>query len=473
MLHWDMSVLMPSGGAEARAEQLAALKLTRHEMLTDPRVAEWLDAAEADPPADPWRAANLREMRRAWVHGSAVEADLLEAMSRASSSCEMTWREARPANDFARVAPKLAEVLSLVRQVAAAKAEALSCTPYEALMDEYEPGVRAGRIDGLFGELAEFLPGFVEDALARQDAQPAPIQPQGPFPMSAQRGLAEKLMHGLGFDFESGRLDESLHPFCGGVPDDVRITTRYYEHDFAQSLMGVLHETGHALYEMGLPAEWRLQPVGNARGMAMHESQSLLVEMQVCRGRPFMEFAGPMMRDAFGGDAAAWAPDNLQHLYARVERSLIRVDADEATYPAHVILRYRLEQALIGGDLAVDDLPGAWNDGMKELLHIVPPDDKDGCLQDIHWYDGAFGYFPTYTMGALAAAQIYQAAFRARPGIPDAVAKGDFQPLMGWLRENIHGKASLGTTDEILTQATGKPLGTADFKAHLQARYLT
>lgn len=473
MLHWDMSVLMPTGGAEARAEQLAALKLTRHELLTDPQVGDWLSEAEADPPGDPWKAANLREMRRAWVHGSAVDADLLEALSRASSSCEMVWREARPANDFARVAPHLREILTLTRQVADAKAAALGCSPYEALMDEYEPGVRADRIDGLFGELAEFLPGFIEDALSRQGARPAPVEPEGPFPMSAQRDLAEKLMHRVGFDFESGRLDESLHPFCGGVPDDVRITTRYYEHDFAQSLMGVLHETGHAMYEMGLPAKWRLQPVGDARGMAMHESQSLLVEMQVCRGRSFMEFAGPLMRESFDGNPAAWEPDNLYRLYARVERSLIRVDADEATYPAHVILRYRLEQAMIAGDLAVDELPGAWNDSMKELLHIVPPDDKDGCLQDIHWYDGAFGYFPTYTMGALAAAQIYQAALRARPDIPSAVAAGDFQPLMGWLRDNIHAKASFGTTDEILTEATGKPLGTEDFKAHLRTRYLS
>ena len=472
MLHWDMSVLMPAGGAGARTEQLAALKLTRHELLTAPEVADWLNEADADPPADPWQAANLAEMRRSWVHASAVDAELLEASTKAGSACEMVWREARPANDFAKVAPYLEEVLDLSRQVAAAKAAVLGCTPYEALMDQYEPGVRTERIDALFADLADFLPGFVDDAVARQAARGEAVAPEGPFPVDAQRALGERLMRALGFDFEHGRLDVSLHPFCGGVPDDIRITTRYYEDDFAQSLMGVLHETGHALYEMGLPDGWRHQPVGTARGMAMHESQSLLVEMQACRSREFIDFAAPLMREAFAADGAAWSPENLHRLYTKVERSLIRVDADEATYPAHVILRYRLEQALISGDLAVADLPGAWNEAMRELLHIEPPDDTDGCMQDIHWFDGAFGYFPTYTMGALAAAQLFDAAKRAKPDIPDAIAAGDFAPLMSWLRENVHTQASLGTTDEIMIRATGAPLGVEKFKDHLQARYL-
>ena len=472
MLHWDMAVLMPAGGAEARAEQLAALKLTRHELLTAPEVADWLDEAEADPPKDPWAAANLAEMRRSWVHGSAVPADLLEASSKAGSACEMVWRDARPQNDFAKVAPHLERVLDLARQVADAKAAVLDCTPYEALMDQYEPGVRSERIDELFADLASFLPDFVENALARQAERGPALTPEGPFSVDSQRALGERLMRALGFDFERGRLDVSLHPFCGGVPDDIRITTRYYEDDFAQSLMGVLHETGHALYEMGLPDDWRHQPVGTARGMAMHESQSLLVEMQACRSREFIDFAAPLMREAFGADGAAWTPENLHRLYTKVERSLIRVDADEATYPAHVILRYRLEQALISGDLAIADLPGAWNDAMRELLDIVPPDDTDGCLQDIHWFDGAFGYFPTYTMGALAAAQLFDAAKRANPEIPGAIAAGEFAPLMSWLRDNVHSQASIGSTDDILTAATGAPLGTDTFKAHLESRYL-
>ena len=473
VLHWDMAVMMPAGGAAARAEQLAALKLTRHEMLTGARLGDLLDEAAGEKNSDPWRAANLREMGRARVHAGAVEGDLLEAASKAGSACEMAWRVARPANDFKSVAPLLDEVLSLTRRIAGAKAEALGCAPYEALLDQYEPGAKTARIDALFADLAGFLPGFLDDVLAHQRSRPPALPLDGPFPVDAQRALGTRMMRTLGFDFENGRLDVSLHPFCGGVPDDIRITTRYHEDDFAQGLMGVLHETGHALYEMGLPAEWRHQPVGIARGMALHESQSLLIEMQACRGREFIEFAAPLIRETFAVSGPEWQADNLHRHYTRVEPGLIRVDADEVTYPAHVILRYRLEQALIAGDMAVGDLPGAWADAMRELLGIVPPDDTDGCMQDIHWYDGAWGYFPTYTMGALAAAQLFQAARDAVPEITGAIAAGDFAPLMTWMRTQIHAKASLVTTDELLSEATGRPLETATFKEHLRARYLS
>jgi carboxypeptidase Taq len=279
-------------------------------------------------------------------------------------------------------------------------------------------------------------------------------------------------MAAVGFDFEHGRLDTSLHPFCGGVPDDVRITTRYDEADFSSALMAVLHETGHALYERGLPADWRLQPVGQARGMSVHESQSLLIEMQACRGPEFIGFAAPLIREAFGGDGPAWQADNLTRHYHRVGRGLIRVDADEVTYPAHVILRYRLERAMLAGDLPLADLPAAWNEGLEALLGIRPPDDRLGCLQDIHWYDGAWGYFPTYTLGAMSAAQLYAAAQAAVPEIPEAIGRGDFAPLLGWLRENVHAKGALLSTDELLTAATGRPLDPEVFKAHLRARYL-
>jgi len=471
MLHWDMSVLMPPGGADARVEQLSALQLTTHEMKTDPALADLLDDAEASAEDDPWRSANLREMRRSWVHANAVDADLIDAMTRASSACEMVWREARPANDFARVLPYLEEVLNLSIQTAAAKAEALGRSPYEALLDQYEPDGSTDRIDTLFADLSDFLPGFLDTALSRQAARGEGVLPEGPFPADKQRALGERLMGTLGFDFDAGRLDVSLHPFCGGVLGDVRITTRYTDEDFTQSLMGVLHETGHALYEMGLPADWRYQPVGSARGMALHESQSLLIEMQACRSREYLEFAAPLMREAFDGNGPAWEVDNLYRLYTKVDRSFIRVDADEVTYPAHVILRYRLERALVGGEMKLADLPGAWNDGMEELLGIRPPEDRLGCLQDIHWYDGAWGYFPTYTMGAMAAAQLFAAAKEIHPDIPEAISTGDFAPLVGWMRENLHMRASSGSTDELLQAATGKPLGTEAFKAHLEARY--
>ena len=472
ILHWDMSVIMPAGGADARAEQLAALKLTIHELLTGARTSDLLDQAEADPPADAWQAANLREMRRHWRHATAIDSDLVEALSKASSRCEMIWRDARPDGDFASVSGALNEVLGLVRDKAASKAEALGVLPYEALLDQYEPGIRVTDIDRLFGDLAEFLPGFLHNVLESQASAGGAEALAGPFDLEAQRQLGMDLMSHVGFDFDHGRLDVSLHPFCGGVPDDVRITTRYNEYDFAHSLMGVLHETGHAMYERGLPEEWRFQPVGQARGMAMHESQSLLIEMQVCRGQEFLSFAAPLMRRAFDADGPAWQQENLYRLYTKVRPDFIRVDADEVTYPAHIILRYRLERALIDGALSVADLPAAWNAAMGELLGLTPSSDRDGCLQDIHWYDGAFGYFPTYTMGALAAAQIFAAANQQNSEIKPAIARGDFAPLMCWLRANIHGRASLSGTDDILREATGEPLGTGAFKAHLQSRYL-
>ena len=273
---------------------------------------------------------------------------------------------------------------------------------------------------------------------ARQAAQKPAIRPQGPFPAEKQEALCRRLSERAGLDFTHARLDRSTHPFCGGTPTDVRLTTRYNEDDFAQALLGVLHETGHALYERGLPTAFRRQPVGAAAGMAAHESQSLIIEMQSCRSDAYLSWLGPELHARFGGEAAPYAPANLARLWRHVERGFIRVDADEMTYPAHVILRFRLEQALIKGDLAIADLPAAWNEGFRTLLGLTPPDDARGCLQDIHWYDGAFGYFPSYTLGAMAAAQLMKAARAAEPGLDAALARGDLSPLLGWLRANVH-----------------------------------
>ena len=475
VLDWDRQTMMPSGGAGDRAEQSAALALICHELLVDPAVGEQLDRAEAAEAAglDHWRAANLAEMRRRWIHANALEADLVEALAKTTAASEMGWREARPADDFAGFAPHLEAVLALVREVAAAKAEALGCGAYDALLDEYEPGGRSADIDALFARLAGFLPGFLARVLEHQARRPAPLAPEGPFAIEAQRALGLRLMAAVGFDFDHGRLDVSDHPFTGGTPDDVRITTRYHDDDFTQALMAVLHETGHAMYERGLPRQWRYQPVGEARGMSLHESQSLLLEMQACRGRAFIGFAAPLMREAFGGAGPAWEADNLHRLYTHVEPGLIRVYADEVTYPFHIMLRYRLERALVAGELAVAELPGAWNDGMAELLGVTPADDRDGCLQDIHWAAGAFGYFPTYTLGAMTAAQLFDAATRADGAIEAGLARGDFAPLMAWLGANVHALGSSLKPAELLTRATGRPLDAAVFEARLEARYLS
>lgn len=471
ILDWDNATMMPKGAAETRAESLALLQVLRHGMVTDPRLSDWLPEAEADNALGEWERANLREIRRLSTVQTVVPSDLVEASSKAISACEMAWRQARADSDFASLLPKLQQVLRLQREIGRAKGEALGLSAYDALLNDYEPGGRSERIDELFDDLADFLPGFTEEVLAAQARRPATPRPEGPFPVESQRALGIAMMGVLGYDFERGRLDVSTHPFCGGGDNDVRITTRYDEADFTRALMGVLHETGHALYEQGRPQAWMSQPVGQARGMSLHESQSLLMEMQACRSREFIAFAAPQMRDAFGGSGPAWEAEALWRHYTRVERGFIRVDADEVTYPAHVILRYRLEKAMIADELPLEDLPAAWNDGMQALLGVAPPNDRLGCLQDIHWPSGGWGYFPTYTLGAMTAAQIFDAANRAEPDILPAIGRGDFTPLVGWLRANIHGQGSRWETDELLTRATGRPLDAAVFKAHLRRRY--
>jgi len=375
VLHWDASTMMPEGGvsAAARSEQLAALGTVCHEILVSSEVADLLDEAEELNNLGPWQAANLREMRHIWVHASAVTADLVEALTKASMACETKWRNARTESDYEGIKPLLAEVLKLIKEVAAAKSSALKCAPYEALMDEHTPGLRQDLVDPIFGDIEAFLPDFLAAVLEKQAAAAPPILPEGPFPAAQQRALGEQLMAQLGFDFSQGRLDISLHPFSGGTPDDLRITTRYDEADFTTGLMGILHETGHALYEKNLPQDWRRQPVGEARGMDVHESQSLLIEMQACRSKEFLTYAAPLMKQAFGADGPAWEVDNLYRIYTKVAPGLIRVDADEVTYPAHVILRYNIERALINEELTLDDLPAAWNEAMQKLLGLITP----------------------------------------------------------------------------------------------------
>jgi carboxypeptidase Taq len=472
MLGWDASAMMPPGGGAARGDQLAVLAGLAHGLLTEERVGEDLAAAEVAPPAEDWHAANLRLMRRSYIRATALPGDLVEASSRTNSACEKIWRQARAASDFSMVSPALAEVVNLTRQTAEALAPAFGLTPYDALMDCFQPGIRSADVAPIFAEYEKFLRDALPRVQARQAAGPAVHRPAGNFSPDIQQALCRRLSEAAGLDYTHARLDQSTHPFCGGTPTDQRITTRYDESDFSQSLMGVLHETGHALYERGLPETFARQPVGGAAGMAAHESQSLIIEMQACRSDSYLTWLAPQLQAAFGGDPAIYQPDNLARLWRHVAPGFIRVDADEMTYPAHVILRFRLEKALISGDLLVDDLPGAWNDGFATLLGITPPDDARGCLQDIHWYDGLFGYFPSYTLGAMAAAQLMAAARRAHPHMDDAFRAGDLSPLVSWLRANVHAQGSHLGFNDLLQAATGKPLDPLDFQHHLLSRYL-
>jgi carboxypeptidase Taq len=476
---WDEAAMMPAGGGESRAEALATLRVFTHELATDPALGPLLEAAEeqaARGDLTEWEAANVREMKRAYVRETALPASLVQASSLAESRCEQAWRTLRPANDWAGMMPLLAEVIARKREVAAALADRLGLSPYDALLDGFEPGARSAKIDVLFAELRAFLPGFIARALEQQNGEQV-LVPRGPFPVQRQRWLGLEVMKRVGFDFQHGRLDVSHHPFCGGVPRDVRITTRYDEADFAKSFMAVLHETGHAKYEQNLPDQWLDQPVGRARSMGLHESQSLFQEMQVSRSRQFLELCAPIIAEAFPEAArsqpAAFTADNLYRSYTRVRPDFIRVDADEATYPCHVLLRYDLERQLIDGSLPLGQLPEAWDAGMRSLLGLpVGYDHRNGCLQDVHWPAGLFGYFPTYTLGALVAAQLFAAVRRALPELPEMIRRGELGPLNQWLAGAVWSRGCLLPTEDLVRAATGAPIGTAAFMTHLQTRYL-
>lgn len=477
IMQWDEAVMMsPSGGA-ARAEAMATFKGLMHAQLTDAAVGDWLADAEAEAASlGPWQAANLREIRRIYRRATLLPAALVERMTVAQLRTEQAWRGLRPASDWAAFAPMLEEIVALKREEAQRMSDALGLSVYDALLDQFEPGCRSAEVDRVFGQLKQVLPGLIEGALASQEARPV-ITPHGPFPVEAQKALADRLMAAIGFDTDRGRLDVSHHPFCGGVPTDVRITTRYDEQDFVSALMGVLHEAGHGKYEQGLPRVHVGQPVGAARGMSAHEGQSLLQEMQVSRGRAFLSFAAPHIRAAFPeavkNQPEAFEVENLYRLYTRVARSFIRVDADEVTYPAHIIVRYEIERPLIEGTLQVADIPDAWDAGMRAMLQLPTGDDhNNGCMQDVHWAAGLFGYFPTYTLGAMTAAQLFACARRELPGLLDQLAAGDFTQLNAFLGERVWSQGSLLESDALMRHATGESLSARYLEEHLRERYL-
>jgi carboxypeptidase Taq len=467
---WDQAANMPPKGNEARAAALSEMAALLHRMVTDPALPDQLARAEQEPLDDAQRA-NLREMRREWRAQNALPESLVQRQQLATSRCEHAWRTQRPANDWAGFLPNLKAVLAIAREEAQLLADQTGCSRYEALMDRFEPGMTTAQIDHVFGEVRQWLPGLTRRALELQSQRPV-IEPVGPFPVAAQRALCEQVMRLLGFDFEAGRLDVSTHPFCGGVPEDVRMTTRFREDEFLGSLMGTVHETGHGRYEQNLPRDWLGQPLAHARSMALHESQSLSFEMQLGSHPGFVHRLAPLVQAAFGRQPALEA-ENLHRLMTRVKPGLIRVDADEVTYPAHIILRYEIERPLIEGEIEAEDIPALWDQKMMELLGVDTRGNfKDGPMQDVHWPESLFGYFPCYSLGAMYAAQWFAAMRRAMPDLDARIGSGDLGAVFDWLRDNIWRQASRWTTDELALRASGEVLNPAHFKAHLEARYL-
>ncbi len=473
ILHWDQATMMPRHGGDGRQEQIALMEKSEHALLVSPQVKEWLEAAREEK-LSPWQAANLREMERIHHQQQELPGDLVHALAKASGKCEMAWRYCRE-NDgsLSDIMTEFSDLLSLVQQTARARSSGRGS--YDALLDLFDPGLTGATIEPLFSDLESFLPPMIDAIIARQARGNPPQKPRGPFSPTDQHALARRLMACMGDDFTDLRLDVAHHPFCGGAQDDIRITTRFNKQDFSENVMAIMHECGHAMYEMQLPKRWRYQPVGAARSMAFHESQSLIIEMQACRSRAFIHYCLDLFQSAFAHHDRhdrRWGMDNILALYRKVERSLIRVNADEVTYPLHIILRYRLEKAMIEGDLTISDLPAAWNDASLKTIGIAPDNDIEGCLQDVHWYSGAWGYFPSYSIGALMAAQLFAAARADDKDIEKELARGRFTKLREWLKKNLHAKASFYDGDTLILKASGAALGTDAFKSHLHRRYL-
>ena len=468
---WDQAAMMPAGGNQARSEAMAALSVHIHQLQTQPQLADWFEQASNEKLGSQDQAV-LRELKRGWMLANVLPADLVQAKSLAGSKCEHAWRTQRGQNDWAGFANNWEEVVKLSQEEAQIRAEATGLSPYDAMLDIYEPGTNSASLDNIFNDVKSWLPELIDKVVDKQKSEPF-ISPRGEYDTDKQKALGLEVMKLLQFDFDHGRLDESAHPFCGGVPTDVRLTTRYDKSEFVQSLMGIVHETGHARYEQGLPKAFAGTPAGEARSMGIHESQSLFMEMQIGRNDNFIALLSNLSKDVFStNEPALFAPDNFQKLYTRVKKDFIRVDADELTYPAHVILRYEIERDLMNGNIQFSDVPELWDQKMQAYLGLSTKDNyKNGCMQDIHWTDGSFGYFPSYTLGAMNAAQ-FMAAMKQTVDVDSAIRSADLSPIFNWLSTNIWSKGSLLTTDELVKGATGETLNPSFFKAHLQARYL-
>jgi carboxypeptidase Taq len=470
VLEWDMQAYMPPGGANARAEQIGLLSRITHETLISKNTARLLELGEkelngAGPASDD--ALALREIRREYDRASRIPASLSAEMAHHSVISESVWRDARAADDFTRFAPYLKKSFDLART--AAQCYGYEDDPYDPLLDKFEPGAKARDIEAMFAELKTPL---IE--LARKIAESAREAPtlEGRFPIDAQRELTVKIVQAIGYDLHRGRQDEAAHPFCTSFSrDDVRITTRFDESRLEAALYASLHEAGHALYEQGIAEDLKDSVLGESASMAVHESQSRLWENLVGRSRAFCDYLTPYLEEAFPEVLSGLNADSLFRSVNRVERSLIRVEADEVTYNLHVLLRFELERALLNETVSITDLPEVWNAKMREYLGIVPPDDKQGVLQDVHWAAGLIGYFPTYSLGNVMSGQIWAAIRKSIPNLDDQLAQGRFVELLGWLRENIHRHGRKYRPLELIARATGEPLAAGPYVNYLRTKY--
>ncbi len=468
ILEWDQETYMPPKAAEGRASQVALIAGIAHEKLIDDALGKLLADVEQEQDEDVVVATNVREMRR--LHDRAVKlpTKLVQEIARVSSLAKDAWVQARKESKFAHFAPHLEKLLDLKREVA--EKIGYETEPYDALMDEFEPGARAADVQQTFDELRDVLVPIVQ-AIADAAQQPDTALLELECGQAKQAEFGRFIAEKMGFDFEAGRIDTTTHPFCSGTqPYDVRITTRYDEHYMPMSLFGIMHEAGHGLYEQGLNPEHAYTPMGMSVSLGIHESQSRMWENLVGRSRPFWGHYYKQLQETFPALANV-ALDDWYFAINTVRPSLIRVEADEVTYNLHIMLRFDLERQMIRNKIRVKDIPAAWNDMMKKMLGITPPDDAQGCLQDIHWSMGIFGYFPTYALGNLYAAQFFQAAMRALPELDVQLARGNLKPLREWLREHIHQHGQRYRAEELVKVVTGNALSHEPFIDYLNTKY--
>jgi carboxypeptidase Taq len=474
LLLWDQNTMMPPGGAGARADQFESLERILHDRLTDPALARTLDALEPwaaseDPDSDDVRLVSV--LRRDHEKAVRVPTELAASMSLAAAHAQQAWLEAREKSDYAHFAPSLERILELQsRYIACFDGTGQFAHPYDVLLDDYEPGLTTAEIRSLFTVLQqELVPLVSAAAAAGEDGHIFP----GRFAVEGQKGFAEALLAAVGYDPEHWRLDPSVHPFARSMAHtDVRLTTRWEPDDLAMAFYSCLHEFGHGLYEAQMSPRHYRTTLADAAGLGTHESQSRLWENLVGRGKPFCEWVLPVLQRHLGGPFEAWDVPELYRAVNQVRLSLIRIEADETTYNLHIALRFELELALVEGRLSVADLPDAWNEATHRLLGLDTPSVNQGVLQDIHWGTGMIGYFPTYTIGNLMAAQLWSALAEDVPDIDEAVASGDFAPLREWLRDNIHRHGRKFSSRELLRRATGQELSVEPFLAYLEGKLL-
>ncbi len=472
LIGWDERTYMPPKGSAHRAEQMALVAKMTHEMLTAPALGELIAKAEETARGsapDSAEAVNVREIRRVFERAVKVPSRLVEELARITTRAQNVWQEARQRSDFVSFAPWLEKIVALKREEAQAVGYAES--PYDALLDEYEPGATAHEISAVFAQLRRDLAPLVS-AIAASKKKPRTDILTREYPVERQHLFGQSAAAAIGFDFAAGRLDLTVHPFCSGIgPGDCRLTTRYHPRELNQGLFGILHEAGHGIYDQGLePAHFGM-PLGSAVSLGIHESQSRLWENQVGRSRPFWEHFFPRLCQAFPGTLDDVPLDDFLFAVNAVARSFIRVEADEVTYNLHIILRFELEQALMTGDLVPKDVPGAWNEKFQQSFELTPPDDAHGCLQDIHWSMGGIGYFPTYTLGNLYAAQFMETARRDLPGLDDDFRRGAFARLKHWLNDKIHRHGMRWRPKVLCEKISGKPLSPRPLLDYLRQKF--